>query len=213
MHSTLFHIPTIAPRHRPVALALAILGLALLILPAAQRPAEAASPIPDSPARVAQPGCEYEWFFGTQARPVDVCPSTPPISTALARLEFERGEMIWVQAEQAIYVLFRDFQAPYWASYPDTFLEGTPEREAGLVGPLGLWQQPRRGFGQLWREDAAVSERLGWALYEWEASYEGWLQKAETAEGTLVFFMRDDNKVYQLHPGPEGIWELFTFLG
>lgn len=192
---------------------LLILSLALLALPVLQPLAVSASPAPDSPADTVQLDCQYDWFFGVQARPVDACPSTPPISTDLARLEFERGEMIWVQAEQTIYVLFRDFQAPYWASYPDAFFEGMPEREAGLVGPLGLWQQPRRGFGLLWRQDATVSERLGWALYEWEASYEGWLQKAETPEGTLVFFMRDDNKVYQLHPGPEGIWELFTFLG
>ncbi|NPV66081.1 MAG: hypothetical protein HPY64_02910 [Anaerolineae bacterium] len=192
---------------------LLILSLVLLALSVLPLLVASASPAPDSPADAAQAGCQYDWFFGAQARPVDACPSTPPISTDLARLEFERGEMIWVQAEQTIYVLFRDFQAPYWASYPDTFLEGMPEREAGLVGPLGLWQQPRRGFGLLWRQDATVSERLGWALEEWEASYEGWLQKAETPEGTLVFFMRDDNKVYQLHPGPEGIWELFTFLG
>jgi len=209
MHSTLFHIPTIAPRHRPVALALAILGLALLILPAAQRPAEAASPIPDSPARVAQPGCEYEWFFGAQARPVDACPDTPPISTALARLEFERGEMIWVQAEQAIYVLFRDFQAPYWASYPDTFLEGTPEREAGLVGPLGLWQQPRRGFGQLWRTTPTVRDRLGWALREWEDAYTATIQQTGAQGGGTIYLTGPDGQIYAL-TGDRSRWERFA---
>ncbi len=201
----------VPPPHFTVS-ALMTLSLALLVAPVL-RPVAGAVPVPGSPTDMAQAACEYEWFFGAQARPVDTCPGTPPIATDLARLEFERGEMIWVQAEQAIYVLFRDFQAPYWASYPDAFLEGMPERDPSIVGPLGLWQQPRRGFGLLWREEATVSDRLGWALKEWEASYEGWLQKAETAEGPLVFLMRDDGKVYQLHPGPEGIWDIFTFLG
>jgi hypothetical protein len=160
-----------------------------------------------------QGGCAYDWFFGPVAKAVEDCPTGEPTSTMMARLEFERGEMVWNSAQNTIYVLYRDFQAPYWESFPDTYMQGMPERQAGLQGPLGLWQQPRRGFGELWRTNTAVRARLGWALEEWEDSYMGWLQQAETAEGTQVFFMRDDSKVYQLNPGANGIWELFSFLG
>lgn len=168
--------------------------------------------VAQTPAQ-AQGACQYEWFFGSQARPVNACPSSPPISADMAHLEFERGEMFWNSAENVIYVLYRDFQQPYWESFNDTYVQGMAERQAGLVGPLGLWQQPRRGFGNLWRTNPTVKSRLGWALEEWEQSYEGWLQKADTPQGQMVFFMREDGKVLQLQPSAQGIWDVFTFLG
>ena len=129
----------------------------------------------------------------------------------LARLEFERGEMLWNAADNTIYVLYRDGQAPYWEAYPDTFIQGQPERDPSIVGPVGAWQQPRRGFGQVWRTNPTVQSRLGWALNEWESSYPGYLQKGYSSAGQEIFFTREDNKMYHLHPN--GIWEMFTFMG
>jgi hypothetical protein len=50
-----------------------------------------------------------------------------------------------------IYVLYKDNQVPLWQRYMDTWQEGMAERDPSIIGPDGLWQQPRRGFGHLWR--------------------------------------------------------------
>ena len=95
-------------------------------------------------------------------------------SIPAAYLSFERGMLIWRGDNRSILVLFDDGA---WKVYPDTFEEGEPEFDAALSAPGGL-QQPMRGFGKLWRTEAEVRERLGWALDE-EQGYSGFIQQFE----------------------------------
>ena len=71
--------------------------------------------------------------------------------------------MIWLGEEQAIVVIFNDGTNPRWMIATDTFQEGMPATDPGLVPPGGLLQ-PERGFGLLWRNTPTVRDRLGWAL-------------------------------------------------
>lgn len=188
----------------------AMLLAGLSALPARQ-PAQA-SGVDAGATQPQQGNCQHDWFF-RNVRPVTACPTGPAIGSEVAYLEFERGTMFWVAMEDAIYVLYRDWQTPSWERYPDTWQESMPERDPSIVGPLGLWQQPRRGFGQLWRTNPQVRQRLGWALYEWEATYTTLIQRANTPEGPLVFFTDEDYKVYQLPAGAATGWDRFSFLG
>ncbi len=199
---------TILKEHRRTGWLLVALVSAILlttILPAAAR---SANSIESAPAQGAG-NCSVNWFFST--RTPSVCPAGPVVASEAAYLEFERGIMFWYGAERAVYVLYRDWQAPYWERFPDTWLEGMAEREPSIVGPLGLWQQPRRGFGLVWRNNPTVRARLGWALNEWEIPFVGYIQQGSTASGPVVFFTDDDGKVYQL--GDQTGWDIFSWLG
>ncbi len=155
-------------------------------------------------------GCQEAWFFTT--RPEPGCPAGPPLESDIAVLAFERGIAFWVGTEGLIYILYRDWQAPYWQSYPDTWLPGSVERDPDIVGPLGLWQQPRRGVGQVWRDNPEVQERLGWALTEWEDVYTGQIQHGAGPDGAVIYLTGLDTKAYQLPAGGGG-WDIFSWLG
>lgn len=91
-----------------------------------------------------------------------------------ARQEFQRGDMIWRGDSATIYVLGRDAA---WQVFPDTYADGEPESDPSLIPPSGLLQ-PIRGFGKLWRGDATLQERLGWAKAK-EQGYGGYVQEFE----------------------------------
>jgi hypothetical protein len=48
-----------------------------------------------------------------------------------------------------------------WLPYADTWQEG--QDPGGAPGPQPGLYEPRRGFGKVWRENAAVRECLGFA--------------------------------------------------
>jgi hypothetical protein len=83
-----------------------------------------------------------------------------PDSSQAADQPFEQGRMIWVEQQDSIYVIYNDGS---WERYPDAFEEGMAERDP-TISPPGGKLQPERGFGKVWREQAAVRERIGWAL-------------------------------------------------
>jgi hypothetical protein len=83
-----------------------------------------------------------------------------PDSSQAADQSFEHGRMIWVQAQDSIYVIYNDGS---WERYADTFEDGMVERNPAIVPPGGKLQ-PERGFGKIWREQPQVRERIGWAL-------------------------------------------------
>jgi hypothetical protein len=99
--------------------------------------------------------------------------------------------MIWVETLDQIFVIFEDGGDPGWASYPDEFNEGDPERDDTLIPPPGL-SQPVRGFGLIWRENPRVQERLGWATTS-EVAFEGMYQSdaAEPEIATTYLRTRD----------------------
>ena len=86
----------------------------------------------------------------------------------IATQTFERGTMIWVdnlgpRFAPVIYVIFFDTtrNSLVWQFYTDTWHEGDPN-SGGETPPANLYE-PIRGFGKIWRDNAAVRNTLGWA--------------------------------------------------
>ncbi len=184
----------------------------ILQQPAVQQPAFAtlAQPMPNSapPAAVDASGaCVYPWFFSSRA--TGGCPAGAAVSTAAASLAFERGIMLWTGHDGMITVLYSDGQQPAWERYADTWMEGMPERDPAIIGPQGLWQQPRRGFGQVWRTTPTVRNRLGWALREWEDAYTATFQQTGNQGGGAIYVTGHDGNAYML-VGDQTRWERFS---
>jgi hypothetical protein len=78
-----------------------------------------------------------------------------------ARQPFERGTMIWLGTQGRIYVLYGDGM---WESFADEWREGQPDSDPSFVPPQEGLIQPVRGFGLVWRNNATLRERIGWAL-------------------------------------------------
>jgi hypothetical protein len=136
--------------------------------------------VPDSPLA---PCSEARWFF-TFPVPPDCPPSGAVISDGSFQ-PFEDGFMIWVGAQDAIYVLYISAGSPRWQVFPDTYTDDIPEYDPAMnanISPYAAWQ-PRRGFGLVWRTYPDVRDRIGWAKSEYEAAYTVEVQVA--ADGTV----------------------------
>jgi hypothetical protein len=151
--------------------------------------------------------CDSTWFF-IQPRPAS-CPLNPPLTSQGSFQQFQNGLMIWVQMQDAIYVLYDTENPPRWEVYNDTFDEGEPEFDpAWGPSPPYTWQ-PRRGFGELWRGNTAVRQRIGWAVIEWETPYS---VNVQTSNDGTIFVSEPPNRgggVYALLPGGRD-WQRYT---
>jgi hypothetical protein len=145
--------------------------------------------------------CPDDWFFSPAP---DICPANAPLVSSGAEQHFERGTMVWVGAEDRIYVLFADGQGPRWSAYTDEWDEGEPTMDPEIEPPPGL-QQPIRGFGLLWREEPTVRARLGWAVDQ-ERGYETALQRTSHYRYPVLYIRALDGGAWRL--GPNGsAWE------
>jgi hypothetical protein len=140
-----------------------------------------------------------QWFFFNP--PLPDCPPGPPLVTEGSFQPFEDGFMIWVGAQDAIYVLFISADTPRWQVFPDTYTDGVPEYDPAMnagISPYSAWQ-PRRGFGLIWRTYPDIRERIGWAKSEWEAAYT--IQVQTAADGTIyISEPAPRSGVFQLRP-------------
>jgi hypothetical protein len=140
--------------------------------------------------------CLYPWYF--TAQPISGCPVGPVAISPSAFLDFTGGWMFWIGSERMIYVVYNDGNFPRWERYADAWVEGMPERDPSIVGPAGLWQQPRRGFGYLWRNNVAVRGRMSWALHEWETAYDAAIQQVGAEGGGAIFVSAPSGEVFEL---------------
>ncbi len=95
------------------------------------------------------------------------CPPPPePQATGAAIQWYERGFMVWIKATGSLYVLY-DPSGQHMSGtievYQDTWKEGMPETDPGIVPPEGKFQ-PTRGGGLLWRTNPKVRAGLGWGI-------------------------------------------------
>ncbi|MCU0521937.1 MAG: hypothetical protein MUF84_14755 [Anaerolineae bacterium] len=142
--------------------------------------------------------CPSPWFFTPP--PEEICPTEPLISAA-AEQRFESGSMIWVEAEDAIYVVHKIGDiAGHWQRFQDEWDESQPTLDPALVPPAGL-QQPIRGFGLVWRERPGVREGLGWAI-EGEQAFTTIVQRTTRFKYNAWYLLALDGGVW--HLGPEG---------
>ena len=108
------------------------------------------------------------------------CPTAVEVSTWAAEQSFQGGYMFWRDDTDTIYVLYNNGT---WQSFADTWTSGEQESDPSIVPPYGLFQ-PKRGFGKVWRDNAAVRSTLGWATTE-ERGFQGSAQSFNG--GTMLF--------------------------
>lgn len=144
--------------------------------------AQATQVIAPNPVAAPAVNCSANWFFTTSAP--SACPNAPSTSSYASLLQFQQGFMIWIEQQDAIYVLYDSANFPRWEVFQDTFTEGMPETDPSMESqkpPYG-WQ-PRRGFGLVWRMREDIRSRLGWSVREWEEPFTTQIQVA--SDGTV----------------------------
>jgi hypothetical protein len=146
--------------------------------------------------------CPYPWFF---APAPDICAQDAVITGAGAEQHFEHGTMIWVGAEDRIYVLFEDdMYTTKWSAYTDEWDEGDPVDDPDIHPPPGFYQ-PQRGFGLVWRDQPLVRDRLGWAV-DTEMGYETAVQRTSYGRYNDIYIRALDGNIWRLLPESSG-WE------
>jgi len=145
--------------------------------------------------------CPDTWFF---APAPDDCPSGPAITFTAAEEHFEHGAMIWIGEQDLIYVLYGDGQTPLWHVFSDEWDEGDAIDDPNLTPPDGLYQ-PTRGFGLIWREQADVRDRLGWAT-DVEVGFSAEVQRTSRPKYNDIYIRALDGGVWKLLSGSSG-WE------
>lgn len=107
--------------------------------------------------------CEYTYFFaGSVAEVPRICPSDRWQTRQGAQQPFLGGTMIWIPDIEGRDQIFTIYNDQTWNVYEDTWTEGQPESDPGIVPPSDLYQ-PIRGFGKVWRENPEVQNKLDWA--------------------------------------------------
>lgn len=147
-----------------------------------------------------------QWFY-TQFAPPD-CPVEQPITGSGVFQRFEYGYMIWLEHNDKIYIMYNTAESPRWQIFDDPYVEGAEELDYAWhtyeQQPPQTWQ-PRRGFGEVWRNFDPVRFRIGWTVQQWETIYTPRYQRG--ADGTVsiedpsggVFYLLPRGSDWQLH--------------
>jgi len=150
--------------------------------------------------------CRYGYFFANGPG----CPAGDPMTSQAGYQPFQNGRMVWLKelkngntvTPNQIIVLYNDGR---WARFDDTWQEGQPEIDPGIVAPEGL-MQPKRGFGKLWRSNADVRNRLGWATVEEKPYIATYQWRLVEAPPPVLFLRTMENQVIELTGEREGTW-------
>jgi len=132
------------------------------------------------------------------------CPLTPALSSANSAYQpFQNGLMIWVstlgaQPQPAIYALHHNGA---YQRFGDTWVEGVDPHSGGMSAPEGM-QEPVRGFGKVWRDNASVRDTLGWAL----AGEAGGSAQVLMFERGEMVSLSQTGQTYILISGAPGRW-------
>jgi len=142
------------------------------------------------------------WAADRQLRLALGCPSDQLRSGSMAEQSFERGLMVWSEADRTISVLYDD---GVWSSVSDRWQDGMPELSCETAAPSGL-QQPKRGFGLVWCTEPGVREGLGWAATqeqgstnEWQAFDHGQMVLLQGGSAVYTLFSDGTFERYPLH--------------
>jgi len=151
--------------------------------------------------------CAYPWFFDHSH---SNCAGAAASQVPAAQQYFEHGRMIWMQSltlrdRTTGGVIFVLYDTGQFKRYDDTWTEGQPESDPAIVPPAGL-QQPIRGFGKLWRENADIQTALGWALNA-EVGFTGaWQPESSESLGSYAFLQTIDGQILRTSGWESGSW-------
>jgi hypothetical protein len=118
------------------------------------------------------------------------CPTEVLRNVGVARQQYERGVMLYVQELPqigTIYALKTDPQPLRYTVHADTWTPAQPH-SGGEAPPAGR-VEPVRGFGKVWREQPGVRDALGWAM-DYEIGDNGTLQRFQN--GAVLWTYSDD---------------------
>jgi YVTN family beta-propeller protein len=180
-----------------------VLRDAVLPPPPSPTPTHTPTPWPTltpEPTAVAQvePSCKQtpappfgtHWSVDKELRVALGCPSGEVRSGSMAEQTFERGFMVWREADRTIFVFYDD---GVWRSTHDDWQDGMPELGCEASAPSGL-QQPKRGFGLVWCTGPGVKEGLGWAVVEEQGQTNEW----QTFDNGQMMFLPGRSATYAL---------------
>lgn len=143
--------------------------------------------------------CAHAWYFVPE--PAE-CPAEPADESTHIEQIFEGGRMVYVEAEDMVYILFGDGREPAWTSFENRYVGGqTPDEDTNFVPPPGRFQ-PTRILGVIWRASDPVRNRLALGL-EPEITYEGALQRSSGFAGETIYLRSADGSILQLNPAGE----------
>ena len=139
-----------------------------------------------------------EWLAVTEQASLMGCPTAGAAASTAIFQRFERGQMIWRQDRQIIYLIYDDGD---WEIAEDTWHEGDPEPAPGEMPPDGM-RQPTERLGKAWDALPRARERLGWAVSE-EMTFEGIFQPFERGELVAqppgrVYALQSDRRLRRL---------------
>jgi hypothetical protein len=194
--------PTLPPSKTPTETPTQTPTFTVTPLPSLTRYVLFPTPIPIPPLSGVVPlptavdsACPVAWFFSQFVPPS--CALNPAVSSPGSFQQFQNGFMVWTGQQHAIYVLYGSANLPRWQVFNDTFETGMPDTDPAYDNPPPYTWQPRRGFGLLWRNNAAVRDRIGWAVTELETAYT--LQVQIGADG-VIYMNEPRGGVFSLAP-------------
>jgi len=121
------------------------------------------------------------------------CPQSAVVAVDSVTLPFENGFMIWSfsLADQQRKVIYALFNNGTYLRTDDTWSSVADPADTGEVAPAGK-KAPTRGFGKLWKLNAAVRGGLGWALTD-EAATRAQIQRFERGE---LLYVASTDQIY-----------------
>lgn len=118
------------------------------------------------------------------------CPKEPERSVLLADQIFQRGLMLWREDRREIIVVRATGTSGRGnvvaASAVDYYQEGDPEDRLNICSPP--LEEPRRGFGRIWRADRNLRESVGCGVYP-ERGLQGAVQEFD--RGRMIWTAED----------------------
>ena len=198
-------------------------------------PAPTSTPLPTSSALDAtptptfglprpEPTCSATpmWGLGDVWNNLEVrtrlgCPVGEQMAIAGEELYFKGGHMIWRPDVDLIYVFFaHPSQSEGWGAFVDTFQPSDIESDPLIGDPtpsadMPIYMQPKDRFGKLWRENAWLRDRLGWAQVPYNGdghalssiTFNGVVQDFEHGvllwNGDVCFVLRNDDMSWDMY--------------
>jgi hypothetical protein len=143
------------------------------------------------------------------------CPVGEQVGVQGEELYFQNGHMLSRPDATLIYVFLEQNLAQGWGAYVDTYQSIDPDSDSTVVVPTPapggpLLVPPTGRFGKLWRENAWLREKLGWAVAEnsKEATlpisrFTGAVQDFERGvlfwNGNVCFVLRTDDMSWDMY--------------